>query len=206
MKEHRSEFRRTENLEIVIPSHNSFINSVVFYFDSLLMVLILLQNIELFLMCPCHLRLCFLSLLNLFKRKYTNLTFYFPGKVTFMNLEYITGSLMCLFSARHALWKKALMIWSLQSGEIEERLSLMKWGRWPRLCCSNPNTSLVSWASYLLSVPQLPFPWNTSNAIVLLCRLGEHSGDEIHIDLACSKSSVNGSWSCCYYSTFQRVF
>ena len=106
MKDHRSEFRRRENLEIVIPSHNSFNNSVVFCFDGLLMVLILLQNIELFLMCPCRLRLCFLSLLNLFKSKYTNLTFYFLGKVTFMNLKYITGSLMCLFSARHTLWKR----------------------------------------------------------------------------------------------------
>ena len=144
-----------------------------------LMVLILLQNIELFLICPCHLRLCFLSRLNLFKSKYTNLTLYFLGKVTFVNLKYITGSLMCLFSARRT-WKKALMIWrqSLQSGEIEEKLSLVKWGQ-PRLYWSNPNTSLGSWASYLLSVPQLPLPWNTSNAIALLCRLGEHTGDEI---------------------------
>lgn len=164
----------------MIPSHNLFSNSVIFCFDGLLMVLILLQNIELFLMCPCHLRLCFFSLLNLFKSKYTKLTLYFLGKVTFMNLKYITGSLMCLFSARHTLWKKALMIWrqSLQSGEIEERLSPVKWGR-PRLYWSNPNTSLGSWASYLLSVPQLPLPWNTSNAIALLCRLGEHTGDEI---------------------------
>ena len=90
-------------MEIVIPSHNLFSNSVIFCFDGLLMVLILLQNIELFLMCPCHLRLCFLSLLNLFKSKYAKLTFYFLGKVTFMNLKYITGSLMCLFSARHML-------------------------------------------------------------------------------------------------------
>lgn len=35
MKEHRNEFRRRENLEIVIPSRNSFNNSVVFCFDGL---------------------------------------------------------------------------------------------------------------------------------------------------------------------------
>jgi len=35
VKDHRSEFRRRENLEIVIPSHNSFNNSVVFCFDGL---------------------------------------------------------------------------------------------------------------------------------------------------------------------------